>query len=62
MEVKKMRNFKDNSRKIYCLPSQWAMLGTADSIHENRILISPLEFTTSMGGVAHRYARINMKC
>jgi len=35
MEVKKKENFEENGRMIYCLPSQWAMLGTTDSINEN---------------------------
>ena len=32
---KKMRIFKENSRMIYCLPNQWTMPGTTDSINEN---------------------------
>jgi len=31
----KVINFKENGRMMYCLPSQWAMLGTTDSINEN---------------------------
>jgi hypothetical protein len=57
----KMRNFKENSTKTCCLPSQWAMLGTTDSINGNCVLVSQLEFTAPMGGVAHRYTIIKWK-